>query len=172
MVRGIDEIQEILEEVQKKIFLANRSGDLDALLLKWELTDFIIQNNKNESYKSGKIVVIGGTEIKESVLISICKEFGIGKDRLEFCLDYDQAQKYNYRKLQYNSDYSVVLFGPVPHSARYRGDSESIIAELESQSGYPQVFRLMAGEELKITKSNFKSAIQNLLQNNIICQDY
>ena len=33
-----------------------------------------------------------------------------------FCLDYNGTKTYNYKKLQYASNYRVVLFGPVPYS--------------------------------------------------------
>ena len=172
MSRSIDEIEEILDKIREKVFLANRSGELDNLLVTLGLTDFVEHASTDEHYKFGKIVVIGNTDVKESVLLAICKECGIGKDRLEFCLDYDLAQKFNYRKMQYNSAYSVVLFGPVPHSTRDKNNSESIIAELESQKGYPPVVRLNTGNELKITKTGFKRAIYTLLNDGVISSDY
>ncbi len=171
MVRGMEEIEEILDEIQKRVTFANRTDELDSLLKDWGLTEFI-SNEEDDRYKSGKIVVIAGSEVEERILVAICKNCGIGKERLEFCLDYDKAQTYNYKKLRYNSAYSVVLFGAVPHSATGKGDSGSVVAELESQSGYPPIKRLMAGSELKITKSNFKNAIKELLDSNIINSDY
>lgn len=171
MVRGKEEIEEILDEIQKRVTFANRTDELDSLLKNWGLTEFI-SNEEDDRYKSGKIVVIAGSEVEERILVAICKEFNIGKDRLEFCLDYDKAQTYNYKKLRYNSAYSVVLFGAVPHSATGKGGSGSVVAELESQSGYPPIKRLMAGSELKITKSNFKNMIKELIDSNIINADY
>lgn len=172
MSRGIDEIEEILDKIREKVFWANRSGELDNLLLALGLTDFLEQSPIDEHYKRGKIVVIGNADIKESVLLGICKECGISKERLEFCLDYNLAQKFNYRKMQYNSAYSVVMFGPVPHSTMDKNKSESIIAELESQKGYPPVVRLNTGNELKITKTGFKRAIHTLLTEGVIGSDY
>lgn len=171
MVRGVEEIEEILDEIQKRVTFANRTDELDVLLKAWGLTEFL-PSEEDDRYKSGKIVVIGGSDVDERILSGICKNCGIGKDRLEFCLDYDKAQTYNYRKLRYNQAYSVVIFGAVPHSTTGKGDSGSVVAELESQNGYPPVKRLMAGSELKITKSNFKNAIRELLDSNIINSDY
>ena len=171
MARGIDELDEILDEIRNRVFLANRLDELDDLLTKWGLEEFVHPHDTVERYTEGKIVVIGATEIKEPVLLGICKEMGISKSRVELCLDYDKAQKYDYRKLRYSSLYSAVLFGAVPHSTIWKGDAGSIIAQLESQSGYPPIKRLVAGEELKITKSNFKRAIQELLDQKIITTD-
>lgn len=171
MARGIDEIEEILDEIHKRVCLANRLEELDELLIQWGLTEFVQPKNTIERFTAGKIVVIGATEVKESVLLAICKDAGISKSRVELCLDYDKAQKFDYKKLRYNPMYSVVLFGAVPHSTVGKGDAGSIIAQLESQSGYPPVKRLTAGDELKITKSNFKMAIMELLNNKTITTD-
>lgn len=171
MVRGMEEIEEILDEIQKRVTFANRTDELDSLLKDWGLTEFI-SNEEDDRYKSGKIVVIAGSEVEERILVAICKEFNIGKDRLEFCLDYDKAQKYDYWKLRHNPSYSVILFGAVPHSAICKGNSGSIIAELEKQNGYPPVVRLTTGNELKITKTNFKNAIRELLDSGVINADY
>ena len=171
MARGIDELEEILDEIHKRVFLANRLDELDDLLTRWGLDEFVHPHNEVERFSAGKIVVIGASEIKEPVLLGICKEAGISKSRVELCLDYYKAQKYDYKKLRYNSMYSAVIFGAVPHSAVGKGDAGSVIAQLESQSGYPPVIRLVAGEELKITKTNFKKAIYELLDQKIITTD-
>lgn len=171
MTRGIDELEEILDEIHKRVFLANRLDELDELLVRWDFGEYIQPKESSERFATGKIVVIGASEVKESVLLAICKDAGISKSRVETCLDYDKAQKFDYKKMRYNSMYSVVLFGAVPHSAVEKGDAGSIVAQLESQVGYPPVKRLIAGEELKITKSNFKTAIKELLDEKIIMPD-
>lgn len=170
MVREIDELEEILDRIREKVLFANRMDELDELLISWGLNERS-SSNSEERYRSGKIVVIGASDVKEKTLVNISEEFRIGKDRLEFCLDYNKAQKYNYEKLRYNPSYSVVLFGAVPHSTTGKGDSSSVVAEIEKQKGYPPVKRLISGGELKITKSNFRKAIQELLTENIISSD-
>ena len=47
----------------------------------------------------------------------------------------------------------------MPHSTAGKGDSSSAIANMENASGYPKVIRL-GSNELKITKTNFKMALQ------------
>ena len=70
-----------------------------------ELFDLIgyeeVEKEPFEFYKNGKIVVVGGTEVKEEVLSSIAKNMGIDKNRFEFCLDYKSAQKFEFNKLYY-----------------------------------------------------------------------
>ena len=38
---GIEELDELLEEIKKKVYAANRSGDLDELLAKLGLKNYI-----------------------------------------------------------------------------------------------------------------------------------
>ena len=88
MVRGIAELDEILEEIQAKVFLANRMDELDELLEQWGFTQFIEKKTAfDDSPKYGKIVIVGDTELKENIIFAVCKGFGISKDRVELCLD-------------------------------------------------------------------------------------
>ena len=70
--------------------------------------------------------------------------------------------------MQYSSQYRVILFGPAPHSGHGKGNSGSIIAELEKSSAYPRVERLISGNELKITKSNFREMLERLIKEDYI----
>ena len=172
MVRGIAELEEILEEIQKKVFLANRLDKLDDLLLKWGITQSLEESSiVDDKPKYGKIAIIGNSEIKENAVCEIFESFGISKDRLELCLDYELAQRYNYRKMHCNSAYSLILFGPVPHSAKEKGDSESIISSLEKDANYPPVVRILCSNGLKVTKSSLKKTISDILEKDIIRAD-
>ncbi len=168
MVRSIEELDDILEDIRKKVILANRMDELDDLLNKWGIVE--TEPVAIDRFRYGKIAVIGGSEVEETVLLGIAKSFGFSKSRFEFC-NFELAQKFNYRKMLENAEYSAVLFGPVPHSAKYKGDSSSIIVEVETRPGYPPVKRLVSGNELKITKNNFKHALQELIQKDIVRAD-
>ena len=166
---GIEELEELMGEITTLICNANRAGNLDSLLESMGLANLLKADKPEfESYKDGKIVVIGQTEVKKDVLKSIAKSIGIDKNRLEFCLDYQETKSYNYRKLQYSPDYRVVLFGPVPHKTEGTGESSSIIVELEKNEAYPRVERLMAGGKLKITKTSFRQALEELIEEGYI----
>lgn len=168
MVRSLKELDDILDEIRKKVILANQMDELDGMLIKLGITEEEPVNT--DRFKYGKIAVIGGSNVSESVLIGIGKALGISKNRFEFC-DFESSQKYNYRKMLDNLEYSAVLFGAVPHSANDKGNSSSIIVEIETRVGYPPVRRLISGNELKITKSNFKNALQELLKEDKIRAD-
>ena len=163
-----DEIMAVLpDKITEILTRANTKGQIEELLNMLGMSDLLGGSNTFETYKDGKIVVIGGSEVKEETLMAIGKQLGIDKRRFEFCLDYKDAQKYDYRKMQYAPQYRIVLFGPIPHSAHDKGDSSSILAELEKSEAYPRVERLISGQELKITKSNFREKLQQL-----IAEDY
>ena len=164
-----DEIMDLLpEKITEILSRANRNGRLDELLEILGISSLFDTESSFESYKDGKIVVVGGSDVKEEVLTSIGKQLGIDKKRFEFCLDYNEIQKYDFRKMQYAPQYRVILFGPVPHSGHGKGDSSSIITAIEHTSGYPRVERLLNGNELKITKSNFRETLRQLIHENYI----
>jgi len=176
MVLTIEELSELEDNIMKALpekitailTKLNRSGRLEELLELLGMEEFLEKEQNFYSYKSGKIVVVGGTEVKEEVLLGIAKKLGIDKSRFEFCLDYKQIQKYDFKKMQYAPQYRIVLFGPTPHSGYGKGESGSIIAELEKLPAYPRVERLISGNELKITKSNFREMLEMLIKEEYI----
>lgn len=164
MLLDIDKLEVLLDNVRERILTANEDGSLSALLTKIGWADLLQENDDGfYSYPSGKIVVLGGAECPENRLLGVAKELGLDKKRFEFCLDYEEAVRYNYRKLQYQPQYSVVLAGPLPHKTTGTGEYASLVSKLENEPGYPKVIRLTANQALKITKSNFKAALEELL---------
>lgn len=176
MVLTIEELSSLEDEIMSALpdritailSKLNRSGRLEELLELLGMEDLMEQEQDFYSYKEGKIVVVGGTDVKEEVLLSIAKKLGLDKSRFEFCLDYKQIQKFDFRKMQYAPQYRLILFGPAPHSGHGKGDSGSIIAELEKSPAYPKVERLISGNELKITKSNFRDMLERMIEEDYI----
>lgn len=176
MVLVIEELSALEDEIMSALpnsitailSKLNRSGRLEELLELLGMEDLLEQEQDFYSYKEGKIVVVGGTDVKEEVLLSIAKTLGLDKSRFEFCLDYKQIQKFDFRKMQYAPQYRLILFGPAPHSGHGKGDSGSIVAELEKSPAYPRVERLISGNELKITKSNFRDMLERMIKEDYI----
>lgn len=160
-----DNILQVLpDRITEALTLANRSGELDELLRLLRMADLLESEDTLETYRSGKILVIGESDVKDDVMLSIAKSLGLEKSRFEFVTEYDKAKAFEFTKLQYASTYRLILFGPVPHSANGKGDSGSVIAEMEKKKDvYPRVERLLNGTTLKITKSNFKEKLQQLI---------
>ncbi len=157
-----EELEEVLDVIREKVMIANRTDELESLLVQWGFGNLLSTSNY-DTRKDGKILVIGDSEIKENVLDGIIKGLGLDKNRFEFCLGYDKPKTYQYSKLQYNPNYRLVIFGPVPHSSTGKNESGSVISEMTSKEGYPRVEVLSSNHALKITKSNFKSKLQDLL---------
>lgn len=162
--------QAFLEEINNKstqiLSKLNRRGQLETF---FELAGLIDLLPKSESLttKTGKIVVSGKSEVSEAVLLAIAKKLGFNKERFEFCLDYEEAEKFNYKKMQYSFNYSLIMVGPMGHSGPQKGKYGSIISSLEQEEGYPPVIRI-GSNDLKITKSSFKAALVRSIEQNII----
>ena len=127
------------------------------------LGDLLPGKKVYESFKNGKILIIGYTSIKPKDIEGVVKAVGIDKRRIELCIDYKEAEKYDIKKkLQYNTDYSLVLAGPMGHSGKGKGEYSSKITAMEKEDGYPRVIRLGCNE-LKITKDGIKKSLKEAL---------
>jgi len=167
-ILGIEEIDQLLDDIRIRVLEANRRGDLDKLLTSLGMHD-LIEPQAQFSNRDGKIVVLGASDVDEEHLRITVGKLGLDKNRFEFSLDYDAIQKYNFRKLQYSDKYRVILVGPMPHSTSGAYDSSSAIADMEKHPEmYPRIIRLTAGKNLKITKSGFKETLESLIAENYI----
>lgn len=174
MFYNIVEIEELSErlnsgDIIKLLTYLNRAHDLQGILTKAGLLALTrAPQSSYETYTKGCIVILGASAVKEEILMAICENAGISKNRVEVCLEYDKLQKYDISKFYYKPEYRVIFVGPMPHSAKGKKGSSSIIAEMENKQGYPRVIRLDQNGELKITKSNFKKAIWELINEDYI----
>lgn len=164
--------QEMLKELEdtlsSRLALLNRSGELEDLLRLLGLEKLLHSTSNNTRYKTGKIIIIGETKVKPEAFHAIGKSLGINKDRFELYLDYNDAKSFKFEKLQGNSEYALIMVGPMPHSGVSKGDSSGIITALEQKNnGYPPVVRL-GSNGLKITKSNFREGLQKAIEDGLI----
>lgn len=167
---GIEELLELEEAIREELndnltgilTKLNRAERLEELLSLLELEHLLEQNSDYQVYKTGKIIVIGQSDVKKEVLLAIGKKLGIDKERFEFYLEYEDAKKFNFKKIQWQPAYSVVLVGPMPHSGISKGDAGSVISAIEKEEGYPPVIRL-GRNSLKISKTDFKEKMQELI---------
>lgn len=168
---GCDEIEYIEEELRErllKILLQlNREDRLEGFLEYCGASDLLNNESDYEVSKNGTILVVGDSRAKEKDLLGIAKEFGIDKDRLELYLNYEDGKKYDFRHIQYNPNYSVIIVGPMPHSGVSKGQYSSVIEMLKNEDGYPPIVKL-GSNELKITKSSFRETIKDLKNDYII----
>lgn len=154
--------------MRSKIEKHNRAGTLKDYLKSIQLYDEIYGYEEElTSYPYGKILVIGDSKVKKNQLVGILKKLGLEEDRFEFILGYDEAGKYDFRKLKY-SEYRVILAGPMPHSTIGKGEYGSIIEKMKRDRGYPRVEEIFVNSKLKITKTSFRKALEELLEEGYI----
>ena len=149
------------ETLKERLTYLNRTEQLDNLL------DLLGVSSADSVAQKGIIVVVGDSEVSKQCLLAIGKECGISKDRFEFCLSYDEAKKFNFKKTQYSDRYSLIMIGPMPHSSYGSGDFNSALSALRNTDGYPPVVSL-GFQSLKITKTNFKNTLEELINNKIL----
>ena len=172
---GTEELFELEEELREEInenltgilCRLNRTGQLEEFLKLAGYENLLESDSKYRVYRNGKIIVLGQSDVRADVLMMTANKMGIAKNRLELYLDYEDGKKFDIKKLEYNPKYSAVLVGPMGHSGVGKGDYGSVISAMESKNGYPPVIKL-GGGSLKITKSNFKNTLTELLYNKVI----
>lgn len=168
-MRSIDEIGELEEEIKENLLeilcrLNREEGKLEELLTLLGIEE---EETVYETSRSGKIIVIGDSKVPERVLLAVARDLGLSKARFEFELDYTAAEKYDFKKTQWKRKYSAILFGPVPHSGKAKGDWGSVISGMEKEEGFPTIVRL-GTNELKITRNSFQTALRGLIDDGIL----
>lgn len=169
MTLGYEEVLEIIPEINdiiyERVIRANQIGNLKEYLREIDVYQYLYDDDDMKqitSYSHGMIAVIGESDVKKNHLIGIAKSLGLSKDRFEFCLNYEEIKQFNFSKLK-NPKYRVVLAGPMPHSIQGKGKFDSMIDMMKNTEEYPRIEMLKSSNELKISKSNFREALESLL---------
>lgn len=149
--------------LEKAISSLNRAGKLADWLEMMGLSQLLGGDIFYNPKIYGKILVLGDSRTNKRHLTGVAKSMGFAGDRFEFFLDYDGSQKYNYSKLRYSDKYAAVIVGPIPHSTVGKGNYSSAIVAMETEQGYPPVFRVD-----KITNNSFRSVMDKLQQKNLV----
>lgn len=114
--------------------------------------------------RNKKILIIGGSRIKEKDLRGKIKsmDLGFSKGQLEFKLNYEDIKSYSSRIIA-SGKYAGIIVGPCPHKAKDTDGYSSLIEKLKAGEGYPHVVE--AKDErgsLKISKSSISKAIHEM----------
>lgn len=113
-----------------------------------------------DTQKNGNIILFGDSKIKIKDIYGCLKSLGIDKKRFEH-VPYEDVTNYNFKKLEYNSSYRLILIGPMPHSAKGMGDTSSIIEWLTNNKNIAKTIKF---DNLKVTKSAFKETIEKEIE--------
>lgn len=124
-----------------------------------------IYNVENYLERRQKILIIGGTEVKEKDLRGKLKSMGFNfsKEQLEFELEYDNVKEYASHILPWSSRYAGIIVGPCPHSAKDTAGYSSFIEKIKSEEGYPHVEEAYDRPgHLKLTKNSVGNAMERM----------
>ena len=168
-----EQLADLSGRITKELFNANMEGKLFLILRRMGF-DYMLDEitGVETGNPMGNIMVIGALATSQDQLLGVAKNMGFKKERFRF-LDYEEAKSYDYRNLQYGHTFCLVLIGPTPHKTTGTNDSRSLISELENHPDmYPRTERLTASNgELKISKTNFRTALEELIRSGTICPD-
>lgn len=162
----------VLDNLSELLAKRNVQGTLGGLLADLGVLDGVNaglgETNGLRTWPEGKILVVGAPQKMEKDLRGAAKDKGIAPNRLVF-VAYDDATNYRFDDMEYQPTYCAILFGCVPHSARGRGGDASVIAHIERhRERYPECRRLTAGGKLKVTMTNFKEALGDLMDEGLV----
>lgn len=152
------------EMIGNYLFKLNIIGGVDDFLEGLGITEKPEKVNSDTHYaiKDGKILVIGGTNIKKDKLLMAAGKEGFAKDRFEFVTAYDEAKTYPFEKLKWNDRYSAVIVGPIPHKVTGSAGYSSVISRMQTEEGFPPVVRCGTASDLKITRNSFVNALKQI----------
>ena len=158
----------LLEKITKEFNLAREQGTLDLFAEKFGLLEEDESYGYVDRYNS-KILVLGNSRFPLNVMYAIAKDYGLDRDMLEY-VDYEETVHFDYSKLRGYSNYSDVIVGAIPHSAKGIDGYSSFLAMVESNpEEFPKVQRAMAGEQLKLTKTSFRNCLEKTRLYNCLC---
>lgn len=147
---------------------ANRKGKLEDLLKLMKMDELIPVEEKLDTFSNGKIYVIGQVHAKITELYGVARNLNIDKERFVF-VDFYKSKTFNYRIFDGNITVAAILFGAMPHKSSGTNDASSVINFIEKhRERFPYTVRMQSNNKLKITKSNFKACLENLLKHGII----
>ena len=153
------------ETLSRIVININRKGRINDFLELMNLSSLLQIKNTYSPYKNGKILVIGKSEVSADKLLMVAGKIGIDKSRFELYLEYEDAKRFPYEKTQWNPNYSLILVGPQGHSGVSKGDYGSAIARIEQEEGFPPVIRLGRDGLKAVSKSMFKEALCEAVEN-------
>lgn len=157
----------IIDNLWEVLAKANAEDSLERLLTSMGLSyltkDVLGIEPPLKTWQDGKILVVGDAQCRPKDLAGVAKDMEISPKRIEY-IDSGEATNYDFTQLEYSPRWCAVLFGATPHSTKGKGGDSSTIAHMENnRDRYPEVLRLRANNQLKITKTNFREALSKLM---------
>jgi hypothetical protein len=153
-------IEELTQKIREEIIFANRTGNLEKILEKY---DYNTTEHRCWYYYpyASKIIVIGDILAKQKDVEKCLKELGINKNQVDLYSDYEKITNTNFSFLKNNFGYSDILVCAMPHKINGIGNNESFISMVENNiEEYPPLIKIVdESGNLKYSNSAFKKAL-------------
>lgn len=151
-------IAEAISIITSELIKDQTDQEFCSLLENFGLLDLVAEYLPyfSDTQKNGKIILFGDTRIKIDDINGCLKSLKIDKKRFEH-VAYEDMTNYNLKKLEYNSNYRLILIGPSPHSMKGMGDYSSGIEWLVDNKNIAKTIKM---DNFKITKTSFKNALK------------
>lgn len=162
-------VAEAITRITNSLLMEQDDEQFCMLLEKYGLADLIPTSAPYlfDTQKNGKILLLGDSSVRPKEFEGILKEFNISKDRLKY-VQYSEITNFKFKELEYNSNYRLILVGPVPHKARDI-EGENSLTELIFKN--KSIAKAVGLDNFKITKTSFKSAIKKEVDSGYLLQD-
>jgi uncharacterized protein YoxC len=151
--------EQIMSILQNKKELEETIKDLEEELSNRE---FITRGYSGKEENENKVLIIGDSEIDKQIILNIAGEFGHSEENVDVYLDYSKIKNFRCKKIpKYKGG---VLVGPVPHSVKDLGKSESLISKLEREykNGRGVPYATIGSGILKISANSLKKSFEEL----------
>lgn len=148
----------IFAHISRELKIANKNGMIAEMLDKYGI--ILEEEYMPIEVNRSKIIVFGALAGKVYEYQAIAKEYGISSDHIEFQNDYAKLTNFDVGRFRNCSNYTDIIYGPVPHSTSGKGDASSILAEMKNNpQEFPRVIEALANGKLKITKNSFINSL-------------
>ncbi len=167
-ILGHEELSEIIssitERISREILLANRTGNLEEVLMKYN--HLIEKKEDNDqifiSTNRARLLILGFSQISKNDIFLTLKHYGIPSSSVEIIDEESKIAQFDVNSLMYSQIYTDLFIGPIKHSMKGKGDYESIIEYVKAnENSFPKLGLLLVNGELKITKTSLKVAVEN-----------
>ena len=164
---GIDEY----EKIEEKLIIHIKS-ELNRAYLTGQLKDFLnhlgyssegIKDWTASTKSKQKILVIGQTSVSRKDLNGTVKISTYNIHDFEFITSYEDIKKFDFSRLENTTKYQYILVGPMPHKLKGTDGESSMIERMETETDkFPSIHRLTVNDTLKISKTSFKNALEEI----------
>lgn len=149
----------VLSKINAELSLAIDNDELDEFLEKYGI---IIEESETMfvNTRTMKILVLGDLAGSINSYKLTLKKCGIDERNVIFENDYDKIKRIGVARLEYSTEYSDIIVGPIAHKISGIGDNSSFLALVEKEPNkFPRVVKATANNTIKLSITSFKDSL-------------